>query len=219
MGISDENRGNNLISQIKVNQNHVKIFSGKPINTLRPRQNGRLFADDTFKRIFLNENIIISIKISLFVPKGFINNIPALVLIMAWRRPGDNPLSEPMMVRTLTHICVTRPRWVKNTLSHRPRNAKMHVHFAAFRMGQKHVQYSYTSLAVKASFHTEARPWAHYEVSGITRITSSMLQPTSPSVMIPLCSYNRTIISKKTPWWLVFFTWFTLQFESVLEFT
>ena len=77
------------------------------VNTLRPRQNGRLFADDTFKLIFLNENIIISIKISLkFVPKGPINNNPA------WRRPGDKPLSEPMMVSLLTHICVTRPQWV-----------------------------------------------------------------------------------------------------------
>ena len=54
------------------------------INTLRPRQNGCLFADDTFKRIFLKENIRILIKTSLkFVPKGLINNIPALVLIMA----------------------------------------------------------------------------------------------------------------------------------------
>ena len=32
---------------------------------------------------------------------------------MAWRRPGDKPLSEPMMVSLLTHICVTRPQWVK----------------------------------------------------------------------------------------------------------
>ena len=56
------------------------------LNTLRPRQNGRLFAGGTFKRILLNENIRIWIKISLkFVPKGLINNIPALVLIMAWR--------------------------------------------------------------------------------------------------------------------------------------
>ena len=56
------------------------------LNTLRPRQNGRLFADDTFKRIFLNENIRISIKISLnYVPKGRVNNILALVQIMAWR--------------------------------------------------------------------------------------------------------------------------------------
>ena len=54
------------------------------LNTLRPKQNGRRFADDTFKRIFLNENVIISIKISLkFVPKGPINKNPALVQIMA----------------------------------------------------------------------------------------------------------------------------------------
>ena len=46
------------------------------LNTLRPKQNGRRFADDTFKHVFLNENARISIKISLkFVPKGLINNI------------------------------------------------------------------------------------------------------------------------------------------------
>ena len=84
------------------------------INTLRPRQNGRQFADDTFKHIFLNENVRIAIKISLkFVPQGAINNIPVLVQIMAWRRPGDKPLSEPMMVSLPTHICVTQPQWVK----------------------------------------------------------------------------------------------------------
>ena len=85
------------------------------INTLRPRQNGRHFADDTFKRTFLNENVLISIKFSLkFVPKDPINNIPALVQIMAWRRPGDKPLSEPRMVSLPTYICVTRPQWVKD---------------------------------------------------------------------------------------------------------
>ena len=48
---------------------------------------------------FLKENVWILIKISLkCVPKGPINNIPALVQIMDWRRPGDKPLSEPMMV-------------------------------------------------------------------------------------------------------------------------
>ena len=47
-------------------------------DTLRPRQNSRRFADDTLKRIFLNENVRISINLSLkFVPKGSINNIPA----------------------------------------------------------------------------------------------------------------------------------------------
>ena len=83
------------------------------INTLRPRRNGRHFPDDIFKRIFLNENIWIPIEISLkFVPKGSINNIPALVQMMAWRRPGDKPLSELMMVNLPTLICVTRPQWV-----------------------------------------------------------------------------------------------------------
>ena len=86
---------------------------GSVLNTLRPRQNGRHFPDNIFKCIFLNENAWISIKISLkFVPKGPINKIPALVQIMAWRRSGDKPLSESMMVNLLTHICVTRPQWV-----------------------------------------------------------------------------------------------------------
>ena len=83
-------------------------------NTLRPRQNGRHFTDDTFEHIFFNENVWISIEIPLkFVPKGPINNIPALVKIMAWRGPGDKPLCEPMMARLPTHICVSLPQWVK----------------------------------------------------------------------------------------------------------
>ena len=56
--------------------------TGKNIwnNTLRPRQNWRHFADDILKSIFLNENVWIPIEISLkFVPKGPIDNIPALV--------------------------------------------------------------------------------------------------------------------------------------------
>ena len=83
------------------------------LHTLRQIQDGRRFADDTFKCIFLNENVRISIKISLkFVPKDPINNIPALVQIMAWRRSGDKPLSEPMLVSLPTHIRVTRLQWV-----------------------------------------------------------------------------------------------------------
>ena len=81
--------------------------------TLRPKQDGRYFADDVLKCIFLNEDVLISLKIPLkFVPRGPINHIPALVQIMAWRRPGDTPLSEPMLVFVPTHICVTRPQWV-----------------------------------------------------------------------------------------------------------
>ena len=79
------------------------------INTLRPRQNGRHFADNIFKCIFLNENVWISLR---FVPKVPINNIPALVQIMAWRWPGNKPLSELIMVSLLMYICITQPQWV-----------------------------------------------------------------------------------------------------------
>ena len=96
------------------------------INTLRPRQNGRNFPDNIFEWIFLTENVWILIKISLtFVPQAPISNIPALVQIMAWRRPGDKPLSEPMLVSLLTHICVTRPQWVNTQ-----RTQWNDVHFA-----------------------------------------------------------------------------------------
>ena len=82
------------------------------INTLRPRQNGRHFADDIFKCIFLDENVSIAVKISpKFVPKDPINNIPALVQIMACRLDG-----QPMMVSLPMHICVARPQWVKDGL-------------------------------------------------------------------------------------------------------
>ena len=87
-------------------------------------------SDDIFKCIFLNENVRIPIKIPLkFVPKGPINNIPALVQIMAWRRPGDKPLSEPMMLSLPTHICVTRPQWVTYTTKNKARGFLISTHW------------------------------------------------------------------------------------------
>ena len=80
-------------------------------NTLRPRQNVRHFPDDIFKSIFMNKNVWISINMSLkFVPKRTI--ISALFQIMAWCRPGDKPLSGPMVIKLPSHICVTQPSWV-----------------------------------------------------------------------------------------------------------
>ena len=62
-----------------------------------------------FEMHFFNENVWIPIKISLkLVPKGPINNIPAMVQIMAWRRPGDKPLSEPMMVNLHIYVSLRR---------------------------------------------------------------------------------------------------------------
>ena len=50
------------------------------VNSSPPGQNGRHIADDIFRCIFENEKFCILIKISLkFVPKGSIDNNPALV--------------------------------------------------------------------------------------------------------------------------------------------
>ena len=93
---------------------YVSSKKNSTLNTLRPRQNGRQFADDILKCVFLIENVWISIKISLkFVSKGPIINSWALVHIMAWCRPADKPLSEPMVISLMAHICVTRPQWDK----------------------------------------------------------------------------------------------------------
>ena len=84
-------------------------------NTLRTRQNGWTFADDFFECIYWIKKMWISISISLkCVPRGPINNILALVQIIAWHRPGDKPLYETMMASLLTHNCVTRPQWLKS---------------------------------------------------------------------------------------------------------
>ena len=77
-----------------------RYWSLVSLNSSPPGQNGRRFADDIFRCIFLNENICILIKYSLkFVPKGPIDNNPALVQIMAWRRISNKPLYEPMLTR------------------------------------------------------------------------------------------------------------------------
>ena len=61
--------------------------------------------------LVLNENDYISVKMSLkSVTWGPINNMPALVKIMVWRRPGDKPLSEQMIVSLSMHICITQPQ-------------------------------------------------------------------------------------------------------------
>ena len=71
------------------------VLTHLPLNKM-----AAIFANDIFKRIFLNENIRISNQISLkFVPYGPNDNTSALVQVMAWRRTGDKPLPEAMMTQ------------------------------------------------------------------------------------------------------------------------
>ena len=59
-----------------------------------------ILADDIFKRIVLNEDDKIKIQISLKrVFRCPIDNNAALVQVMAWRRTGDEPLPESMLIQ------------------------------------------------------------------------------------------------------------------------
>ena len=69
-------------------------------NTSRIAQNGLHFADDISKRIFLNENIWNSIKISLkFDHKAVFQNKSPLVHVMVCHRIGDKPLPDSIMTQ------------------------------------------------------------------------------------------------------------------------
>ena len=70
-----------------------------------------ILADDTFKCIFLNENDIILLQISLkFVPKGLIDNDSTLGEIKAMSRKSEKPLPEPMPTQFTDRTFGTRAR-------------------------------------------------------------------------------------------------------------
>ena len=116
-----------------------------------------------------------------FVPKGRINNIPALVQIMAWHRRGAI-ISEPMMVSLLTHICVTQPQWI-NTF--RPRQKGCHFADDIFRLVSSYEKCSLliqislrfvpngpidsmaTLVQIMAWHQTGDKPWASYQIRKI----------------------------------------------------
>ena len=93
---------------------YLHIFITVSVYTLRARQ-----MDAISQTIFSNafswmKMFEFRLKFHwIFVPKCPINNIPAMVQIMAWRRPSNMPLSEPMVVSLPTHICLARPQRVK----------------------------------------------------------------------------------------------------------
>ena len=98
---------------------------------------------------------MISLK---FVPNGQINIISELVQIMAWRRRGDKPLSEPMMDKLLTHICITRPQWVWRHMYHQTSNISHTL------VGNEIVDHSDVVGAspVGAAPHDDVIKWKHF---------------------------------------------------------
>ena len=83
------------------------------VNTMRPRQYDKLFADDIIKGIFINENFHFSIQIRLkYVPMGPFTNRSTLVQIMVWCRSGDKSLSLLRWHSSTTHKCVLQSQRV-----------------------------------------------------------------------------------------------------------
>ena len=81
-------------------KSHRKYESIPGVNALRPSQNSWHVPDDSFNWICFIDKVWISIKFPSLnlVPKCPNDNEPPLVQIMAWRRTGDKPLPEPMLI-------------------------------------------------------------------------------------------------------------------------
>ena len=89
-----------IVSMARVLPSHNYVSRPQWVNSTFPRQNGSHFADDISKWILMNETLCVLIRISpKFVSNGTIGNNPVLVYIIAWRRIGDKPLSEPMLTQ------------------------------------------------------------------------------------------------------------------------
>ena len=72
-----------------------KLLLPSSLTHLPLGQNGRHFANNIFKCIFVNEKFYVLIPISLkFASKGSIGNESALVQVMVWRRTGNKPLPK-----------------------------------------------------------------------------------------------------------------------------
>ena len=146
------------------------------LSTLRPRRNGCNFPYEIVRCIFLNENLWISLKISLkFVHKVRINNIAALVQIMAWRWPGDKSLSEPVVVRLLTHIWVIRPQWVKGPATVLSLITNKNVINSPGKYG-RHFAYIFKCIFLNETFCVLIRISLKFVPEGLIYNTSALFQ-------------------------------------------
>ena len=87
------------------------LFTGSRLLLLEAATKWSPFSRWHFEMYFLGRKWMNFDKNSIEVcSRGLTDNIPVLVQIMAWRRPGDRPLPKPIMVSLLAHIWVVRPQ-------------------------------------------------------------------------------------------------------------
>ena len=159
--IIDRNRRSRLANVIVIGHPRVRLGASQPINTLRPRQNRRHFADDICKHIFLNGNSELLCRC--FDP-NFAESSSQVTNWKLWwfhlPRCGMVPWGEAYLVgptdksalaqtmawwhSLLKQICFTRPRCINpGRAEFSLRIIKIFVHFLSFH---------YTVLR---------RPWSH----------------------------------------------------------
>ena len=85
------------------------------VNTWKPEQNGRYFADNILKCIFFYNDILVMISQE-FISNGLIDNKSGLVQVMACRLTGH--FLNQWWLSLLMHHCIIRPQWV-NSLRHK----------------------------------------------------------------------------------------------------
>ena len=75
-------------------------MSEPSVDTSSPEQDGRHFADDTSKYIFLNERFLFFIKKNYdVVTKRAIDNYPSLIHVRVWHWTGAKTWPEPMVTQ------------------------------------------------------------------------------------------------------------------------
>ena len=106
-----ENASENIVSEMGAILFRVRwvkslvVTNRWSVNTLRLRQDGRNFAD-ILKCILLNDNVRLSIKISLkFVPESWIDNKSALIQMMTWHQTDDkHHLNQIWLISSHIHM-------------------------------------------------------------------------------------------------------------------
>ena len=114
---------------------------------------------------------------------------------MAWRRPGNKPLSEPRMISLPTHICVTRPQWVKHEWFGLPMQANANQPWLP---GPVHFSMAFSNFRVPSvSFHTTSTFSPFILISmqstpGATQLQLSGLIPDKMAIVLTQPRQNRT---------------------------
>ena len=157
--------------------------------------------------------IWLSLQVSLkFV---WINNIATLVPIMAWRWPGDKPLSGPIIVTLWTHICITRPKWVRGDAMDVgfPRGGKLFGHWL----------FKIPGLSVHVFWRVQCAHHVIFQGQILEGPSKNQIQISHlGGLMDPQLKFTRLIwfsepvLLKMRSWFLLFF--FTIYLVSFLKY-